>query len=48
VPTYTYRWYQHEQDEFHGVREMLAGTGCGVMFEGSGFYETDYKRKETT
>ncbi len=24
--------------------ERLIGTGAGVMFKGSGFYETDYKR----
>ena len=23
----------------------LIGTGAGVLFKGSGFYETDYKRK---
>ena len=25
----------------------LIGTGIGIIFKGSGFYETDYKRKET-
>lgn len=25
--------------------ERLFGTGIGVVFKGSGFYETDYKRK---
>lgn len=24
----------------------LIGTGAGVIFKGSGFYETDYKRKD--
>lgn len=24
----------------------LIGTGSGVIFKGSGFYETDYKKKE--
>ena len=24
--------------------ERLFGTGAGVIFKGSGFYETDYKR----
>ena len=24
----------------------LIGTGSGIIFKGSGFYETDYKRKE--
>jgi putative FmdB family regulatory protein len=23
------------------------GTGAGVIFKGTGFYQTDYKRKET-
>lgn len=26
--------------------ERLIGTGVGVIFKGSGFYETDYKRKD--
>jgi len=25
--------------------ERLIGAGAGVLFKGSGFYETDYKRK---
>lgn len=25
--------------------ERLIGTGAGVIFKGSGFYETDYKKK---
>ncbi|MEA3310814.1 MAG: FmdB family zinc ribbon protein [candidate division WOR-3 bacterium] len=25
--------------------KRLIGTGIGVIFKGSGFYETDYKRK---
>lgn len=25
----------------------LIGTGAGIIFKGSGFYETDYKRKRT-
>jgi putative FmdB family regulatory protein len=25
--------------------KRLMGTGAGVIFKGSGFYETDYKRK---
>ncbi|MHC4471013.1 MAG: FmdB family zinc ribbon protein [Planctomycetota bacterium] len=25
--------------------KRLMGTGAGVIFRGSGFYETDYKRK---
>ncbi|MDR1536137.1 MAG: zinc ribbon domain-containing protein [Planctomycetota bacterium] len=26
----------------------LIGSGAGIIFKGSGFYETDYKRKEQT
>ncbi len=25
----------------------LIGSGSGIIFKGSGFYETDYKKKET-
>ena len=25
--------------------KRLIGTGCGVIFKGSGFYETDYRSK---
>ena len=25
----------------------LIGTGAGIIFKGSGFYETDYKRSES-
>ena len=25
--------------------KRLIGTGAGIIFKGSGFYETDYKRK---
>lgn len=27
-----------------GTVKRLLGTGAGVVFKGSGFYETDYKR----
>ena len=27
--------------------KRLMGTGAGVIFKGSGFYETDYKRKSS-
>jgi len=27
--------------------ERLIGTGIGVIFKGSGFYETDYKHKDS-
>jgi predicted nucleic acid-binding Zn ribbon protein len=26
--------------------ERLIGTGAGIIFKGSGFYETDYRSKE--
>lgn len=28
-----------------GVAKRRMGTGAGLIFKGSGFYETDYKRK---
>jgi len=28
-----------------GRCEKLIGTGAGIIFKGSGFYETDYKKK---
>ena len=28
--------------------KRLLGTGAGVIFKGSGFYETDYKRQGQT
>ncbi|MFB3787012.1 MAG: FmdB family zinc ribbon protein [bacterium] len=28
-----------------GEVRRLIGTGAGIIFKGSGFYETDYKRK---
>lgn len=27
--------------------KKLIGSGSGIIFKGSGFYETDYKRKDT-
>ena len=30
------------KDELH----RLIGAGSGIIFKGSGFYETDYKKKE--
>jgi putative FmdB family regulatory protein len=32
--------------ECGGELERLLPTGVGFVFKGSGFYETDYKRKE--
>jgi len=29
-----------------GKVKRLLGTGAGIIFKGSGFYETDYKRKK--
>ena len=31
--------------ECKGKVKRLLGTGSGIIFKGSGFYETDYKRK---
>jgi len=31
-----------------GAVARLIGAGAGVIFKGSGFYETDYKRKGGT
>ena len=28
--------------------ERLIGTGTGIIFKGSGFYETDYKKKSAS
>jgi len=32
------------RDDCHGRVRRLIGTGAGIIFKGSGFYETDYKR----
>ncbi len=29
----------------HGSVQRLIGCGAGIIFKGSGFYETDYKRQ---
>lgn len=34
--------------ECGGRVRRLIGTGAGVIFKGSGFYETDYKRKNSS
>ena len=31
--------------ECGGTTKKLIGAGAGIIFKGSGFYETDYKRK---
>ena len=31
-----------------GVCEKQIGSGAGIIFKGSGFYETDYKKKSGT
>lgn len=33
-------------DECGGSCRRLIGTGAGIIFKGSGFYETDYKVKK--
>ena len=33
--------------ECGGKVKRLIGTGAGIIFKGSGFYETDYKRKNS-
>lgn len=35
-------------DECGGTCKRLLGTGAGIIFKGSGFYETDYKTKSGT
>jgi len=30
-----------------GRAKKLLGTGANIIFKGSGFYETDYRRKRT-
>ena len=30
-----------------GTLKRLIGSGAGIIFKGSGFYETDYKNKST-
>lgn len=32
-------------DECGGTTRRLVGAGAGIIFKGSGFYETDYKTK---
>lgn len=32
--------------ECGGAVKRLIGTGAGIIFKGSGFYETDYRSKE--
>jgi putative FmdB family regulatory protein len=31
------------QDDCDGTVKRLLGTGAGIIFKGSGFYETDYR-----
>jgi predicted nucleic acid-binding Zn ribbon protein len=33
--------------ECKGVLKRLIGTGAGPIFKGSGFYQTDYKNKQS-
>jgi len=34
--------------ECNGKLKRLIGTGSGLIFKGSGFYETDYKHKHSS
>ena len=34
--------------ECGGKVKRLIGSGAGIIFKGSGFYETDYKRKNSS
>ena len=34
--------------ECGGTVRRLIGSGAGIIFKGSGFYETDYRRKRTS
>ncbi len=36
------------QDSCDGTVRRLLGTGGGIIFKGSGFYETDYRSKSYT
>ncbi|MDD4871744.1 MAG: zinc ribbon domain-containing protein [Kiritimatiellae bacterium] len=49
---YLFEKFQSMKDESlkkcpkcRGKLRRLVGTGSGIIFKGSGFYETDYKRK---
>lgn len=35
------------QCEKPGLKKLI-GSGAGIIFKGSGFYETDYKRKSSS
>jgi putative FmdB family regulatory protein len=35
------------QDQCDGKVKRLLGTGAGIIFKGTGFYETDYKRGDS-
>jgi putative FmdB family regulatory protein len=34
-----------EEDNCDGLLEKQIGIGSGIIFKGSGFYQTDYKNK---
>ena len=36
------------QEQCDGKVKRLIGTGAGLLFKGSGFYETDYKRSSSS
>ena len=37
-----------ECPECHGKMKRKIGAGLGPIFKGSGFYETDYKKRNTS
>lgn len=52
---YKFEYFQSMKDpllqvcpECKGKLKRLIGTGSGLIFKGSGFYETDYKHKHTS
>ena len=52
---YKFEYFQSMKDpllqvcpECSGKLKRLIGPGSGLIFKGSGFYETDYKRKHTS
>jgi putative FmdB family regulatory protein len=38
----------HKCPKCNGPVQRLIGPGTGIIFKGSGFYETDYKRKDNS
>ncbi len=51
---YQFEYFQSMKDsllqdcpECSGKLKRLIGTGSGIIFKGTGFYETDYKKKQS-